>query len=65
MSDPFHRPPEAPIPSTQRGPLAGLDDLARLLGEPGSGRRRLAGGIAVGAVLAAILAALRVSRRGR
>jgi hypothetical protein len=65
MSDPFDRPPEAPVPSTQRGPLAGLEDLARLLGQPGSNRRRLAGGIAVGALLAALMAGFRIRRRRR
>jgi hypothetical protein len=65
MTDPFDRSPERPVPSTQRGPLAGLDDLARLLGRPGSNRRLLAGGIALGALLAAVMAGLRIRRRRR
>jgi hypothetical protein len=54
--------PPTPTPSTQRGPLAGLDDLARLLG-PGSTGRKFAAGVVVGAAVAAVVSAIRAVRR--
>jgi hypothetical protein len=49
------------VPSTQRGPLAGLGDLARFLQQPGDGRRVALGALAAGIVAA--LALVRIRRR--
>ncbi|HEU4672145.1 MAG TPA: hypothetical protein VFS32_04535 [Candidatus Limnocylindrales bacterium] len=52
----------APLPSTQRGPLAGLDDLASLL-QPGGTARKFALGVLAGAAIGLAVTALRSLRR--
>ena len=56
------RAPSEAVPFTERGPLAGLDDVARLLG-PGGNGRRLAAGVAVGVVVGGAIAVVRALRR--
>ena len=51
-----------PIPSTERGPLAGLADLAALLGAPRS-RRLVAGSLLVAAIAAGLAVIVRRPRR--
>ncbi len=53
---------EAPIPSTERGPVAGLADLARFL-QPGGTARRFAIGLLAGAAIGLALTVLRSLRR--
>jgi uncharacterized protein YcfJ len=53
--------PIEPVPSTVRGPLAGLQDLAAAL-RPRSRRQRVAGGIVLGALVGGVVAALRRHR---
>jgi hypothetical protein len=56
--DPIGTRGDVPVPSTERGPLAGLADLGALLGRPRP--RRIAIGLIVGAALGALI----VRRRG-
>lgn len=51
-----------PIPSTERGPLAGLADLAALLGAPRS-RRLVASSLLVAAIAAGVALVVRRPRR--
>ncbi|HEY3523148.1 MAG TPA: hypothetical protein VGK63_05560 [Candidatus Limnocylindrales bacterium] len=53
---------KGPVPSTQRGPLAGLDDLAQLL-EPGGTARKFALGVLAGAAIGLAVTLLRSLRR--
>lgn len=57
--------PEVPIPSTIRGPLAGLSDLATALREPSSALSTFLRGLAVGALVGAAIAGSRLWRRRR
>lgn len=56
---------EVPIPSTVRGPLAGLGDLAAALGDPSSALSTFLRGLAVGALVGAAIAGSRLWRRRR
>jgi uncharacterized protein YcfJ len=60
--DPDLEPSIEPVPSTMRGPLAGLQDLAAAL-RPRSRRQQVAGGMVLGALIGGAVAALRRRRR--
>lgn len=57
--------PEVPIPSTIRGPLAGLSDLAAALRDPSSALSTFLRGLALGALVGAAIAGSRFWRRRR
>ncbi len=64
-SDPTDAGFEAPVPSTVRGPLAGLVDLAAALGDPASAPSTFLRGLALGALVGAAVAGVRLRRRRR
>ncbi len=55
----------APSPSTTRGPLAGLADLAAALEDPASRPSTFLRGLALGALVGAAIAGSRLWRRRR
>lgn len=57
--------PGGPVPSTVRGPLAGLADLAATLGDPTSALSTFLRGLVLGALVGAAIAGARMRRRRR
>lgn len=57
--------PGAPIPSTMRGPLAGLTDLATALRDPASAASTFVRGLTVGLLLGAAIVGSRLWRGRR
>lgn len=59
------REPGGPVPSTMRGPLAGLADLAAALRDPGSATATFVRGLTVGMLVGAAIVGSRFWRRRR